>query len=65
VGGKLIIVAQEKPHRCHAMTVSALTITTAARHPVQRRASTTQNQRSDIASRTRRGRPRQHLQLVA
>jgi hypothetical protein len=42
-----------KPRRCHAMTVSGLTMTSAVRHPVQRRESRTQSHRSAFASRTR------------
>jgi hypothetical protein len=48
--------AVRKPRRCHAMTVSGLTMTSAARHPVQRRESMTQTHRSVVASRSRRGR---------
>ena len=54
-----------KPRRCQAMTVSGLTITSAVCHPAQMRESSAQSQRSDFASRNRRGRLRlQHLELV-
>jgi len=46
------------------MTVSGLTMTTAARHSVQTRESYTHSRRSAWASRSRGGRPVQHLQLV-
>jgi hypothetical protein len=43
-----------KPRRCQAMTVSGLTRTSAVRHPFRMCESTTQSQRSVLASRTRR-----------
>jgi len=47
-----------KPRRRQAMTVSGWTMTSAARHSVHTRESTTQSQRSAFASRNRRGRAR-------
>jgi hypothetical protein len=43
-----------KPRRCHARTVSGLTMTTAARHSFQRFDSQTHNIRSACVSRSRR-----------
>ena len=47
-----------KPRRCHAMTVSGLTMTSAVRHSVQMPESRIQSQRSTFVSRNRRGRVR-------
>jgi hypothetical protein len=47
-----------KPRRCQAMTVSGLTMTSAARQSVHTRESTTQSQRSIVASLNRRRRLR-------
>jgi hypothetical protein len=49
------VQSNRKPRRCHAMTVSGLTMTSAVRHSVQMRDSQTQSHRSAFARRTRRG----------